>query len=111
MSKVSSSSDFGNVVDFESLKRWVSVWAGDITGQVNGGLDFNNNIFCKIITYSFTQVNAEVILNHNLGKIPIGYILVKSGAVNTLCSGSTAWTTTTISLKSTTATDCSILIF
>lgn len=44
--------------------------------------------------------NTETIFNHNLGRVPVGYIVVKLDKAATIYSGTTAWTSSTISLKS-----------
>ena len=111
MSNVTSSSDFGNIADFEALKRWVTVWAGDVTGQINGGIDFSSNIYCRTVDAVFSSANADLAIQHNLGKLPTGYMLVKTDVASIIYTGSGTWTTSVIYLKASVAATCKVLIF
>lgn len=114
MSKLTSSSDFGNLSTWEDLKRWVSIWAKDVDTQINGELDFNNNIKCKILICSFPATNVTYDFSHKLGRIPIGFVLVDTPTTSSgiVARGTTDWTTTTISLRcSDVGTSWKVLIF
>jgi len=73
---------------------------------INGQLSFGDGTVTDNILgvwIKYTTSGAEDILVHNLGGIPVGFLLVKpplNGVINT---GPSAWTTSTISLKSSVA--------
>lgn len=47
--------------------------------------------------------NTAFSLTHNLGRIPVGFIVVYADLATSIYDGGVAWTSTTISLKSSTA--------
>jgi hypothetical protein len=72
---------------------------------INGGLGFGDgidydNLMGKWISYTTNSTkDTEDTLTHNLGAIPIGFILLKpptSGAIN---RGATTWTTSRLYLQ------------
>lgn len=42
--------------------------------------------------------NTQFSINHSLGRIPIGFLVISLNAVATIYAGTTAWTSTTIYL-------------
>ena len=111
MSSVLSNTDFGNLKTWDELKRFVTTWAGEITGAVNGGLEFGPNIRCKIITANFSAANTENTFIHNLGRIPTGYIVVKQSAATSVYDGGTPNTSTAIFLKASAVANTTLLVF
>lgn len=111
MSSLTTSSDFGNLKDWEDLKRWITVWARDVESQINGNLDFTANIRCKLIDYTFLLANTEYGISHSLRKIPTGYILVNTNVATVLYNGGSTNTDSVIYLKVNTAATCKILVF
>lgn len=111
MSSITTPSDFSKIKTWEELKRWVAAWAVDITNQVNGNLDFNSNLRCKLVDVVFTAANTDKRIAHSLGKIPTGYILVKTTASANLYDGSIVADADIIVLKSTATFTGTILFF
>lgn len=71
----------------------------NIRTAINGNVTFNDNISGQFITFSTTTANVSNIISHNLGAIPIGFIVtnINVGGVvytNTLSS----WTLSSITL-------------
>lgn len=61
--------------------------------------------FLTIVTNGVA--NAESTFTHNIGSIPVGYLILaqdKAGSLYQLAATGTAWTSTTISLKCSVAT-------
>lgn len=111
MSKLTSSSDFGNIADLEGLKRWLTIWAGDVTAQINGGINFGTNINGNIIDVIFTAANTEQAVTHSLNKIPTGYVMMGTSASTVLYNGSTTNTVTVMYLKASAAATVKIFVF
>jgi len=72
---------------------------------LNGGLGFGNgtdkdNIAGKWVTYTTNAVaNTEDTVAHNLGVVPVGFIVMIPPGSGTINKGTTSWTTTNIYLK------------
>lgn len=57
-------------------------------------------------------VNADFTFNHQLGRVPVGFIVIGKSAACDIYTGSVAWTTTQMTLKATVnAVNFKILIF
>lgn len=111
MSSVTAVSDFSNLQEWQLLQRYVSMWADDVTNQLNGGIDFSSNVRCRIIDVVFPTANVEQLIIHSLGKAPIGYILVKSNLAVVIYDGTTTNTSSALYLKANAASTCRIMIF
>ena len=76
-------------------------------GPNNSTLNKGENILGQFITYTTNGTpNTEDTIAHNLGSIPIGYIVVsksKAGDIYQQASTGTAWSSTNIYLKCTVA--------
>jgi len=96
----------------EGLSRFLNIFSEDVRSVVNGNLNFQDNISCFITAVSFPTADVTVGIAHNLGRIPIGYVLIRSPAATILYDGSEAFTRNTLSLRSTVAlNNVTVLIF
>jgi hypothetical protein len=73
---------------------------------LNGGLLFADNFDMRMVTFTTAGANTEVEIAHTLGKIPIGYTVYGQDVAGSLytSTGGTAWSKTSIYLKSSVAT-------
>jgi hypothetical protein len=75
--------------------------------QRNGAINNNDkagNLAGKYVVFTSNGVaNTEDAVLHALGAVPTGYIIVRQNQSAILYTGSTAWTKTTIYLKSSAA--------
>ena len=108
--RVRALSDFGNIEDFENLKRFVSSFANGVLDVVNGNLEFGSNIRSSLVEdISFS--GSPVTVQHGLAKTPTGYILVKSSAsINIFSAGDSNSSTIVLNSSGSPAT-CSVLFF
>ncbi len=112
MSRVKVPQSISNTEDFENLKRFTAQTIAEIVIAINGNLSFVENIKSKIMDVTFSGANADLQIMHNLGSIPIGYILIASDRACIIYSGSQASTDKLIFLKSNAASAVTkILIF
>jgi len=58
------------------------------------------NLDAQEIAAEFIEADTDVVLDHNLGRIPGRYIIVKSFMGGSVYDGNAAWTESTISLRS-----------
>lgn len=93
----------------EELLRFM----GELSGILNGGVTFADNFNAQIITISDTGVaDAQNTVTHTLQRVPIGFIVLNRNKGGVMYDAGTAWTTTNLYLKCTTAnTTVKLLVF
>jgi len=72
-------------------------------GEISDGED-GENLDCqfRLITDS-GAANVEFAVTHTLGRIPVGYTVIKNDSNGVIYDGTSTWTTTTIYLRSSAA--------
>jgi len=71
---------------------------------LNGEVNLTDNLRGDFISKADSgTANTEFSISHNLKQVPEGYMVVKNSNGGVIYDGSTAWTSTTIYLKCTTA--------
>lgn len=99
--------------NLDDLKK-VEAFLNDTVRKLRGVLDVGrlgfgdgkdtDNIFGAWITYTANATpDTEDTIVHNLGLVPIGYLIVSVNNGAVIYKGSTTWTTTSMFLKSTKA--------
>lgn len=104
-------SDVGNIDDWKDANRFVAQALAEVQSVSNGQLEFGVNLKTVLLEVNFTAANADLRIEHGLGKTPTGYILVKSNTGTSLYDGSIPATESVIYLKSTAIAQVKILIF
>lgn len=100
--------EFEKALEQELLSAWL-----ELSNAVNGGLKFSDNFDAQTVTVADTGVaNTEFTVSHNLKRIPTGFIVTSAVGTGVIYNGASAWTTTAIYLKSTTANNnIKVLVF
>jgi hypothetical protein len=98
----------GNLNTAVNALQTLTGTATSTSSEVNGNLSFGNissgkvsgNLKTQMFTGTSPGANTPFTLNHNLGKVPNGAILIQSNVAATLYGDMTdqAWTSTTITL-------------
>ncbi len=94
----------------------INLELGRIKDVVNGHLQFgqtngaDRNIDGKMVSHTFAVANVEESVEHNLGTIPIGYLVLRNGNGGVIFDGITRTSKTEIFLRSTTANN-TVLLF
>lgn len=101
MSKITASTDFSQVKP-EDLARYVEMFCKDVTERVNGNLDFATNFSAQEVSVSFSQINADTVVSHTLGRAAQSYLITSKSAACDIYNGSAASQNSLI-LKSTVA--------
>lgn len=87
-----------SVSSWEELRRFCSQGFQNLYNALNGRIGFTDNIYCQIIEVS--QINlTDTTIPHTLGKVPIGFIVLKSDTEPVIYNGTTQWTDTNIYLR------------
>lgn len=76
MGKVVAKPNVSNTKNWEELQRYSSIVIQDIVNQVNGNLTFSDNMNVTIVEHDFTAVNVPFAVEHGLGRVPKGYIVI-----------------------------------
>jgi hypothetical protein len=110
MSKVTASTDFDRAPK-EQLTRFLTLLASDVVQQINGGLDFQSNFNCKLLTVTFSAANAAVAVVHGLGRVPTGFIVYQRSANLVVYDGVSPNTSSTLNLRASAAGTVSGICF
>lgn len=110
MSTISQYSDVSNLKDLTSLLTFLSRALGDIASTVNGKLDFPSNFACQIVSVQFTAANTDVVVSHDLKRVPAGYIPIKSSVASPILAGRADWTSSKLFLTSASTGSAEILL-
>jgi hypothetical protein len=79
-------------------KVLVNISLGDGTGSSE-----DQNVDAYFVTGTFPVANTDVTIAHKLGRVPVGYIVVKLSVATIIYDGSIVATDSAITLKSNTA--------
>jgi len=103
--------DTSNVGTWEDLRRFGSQLFSSLTGAVNNGLNFSDNFDGKVVDMVSSVINTDVQINHGLGRVPQGYVVLKASVGGVVYDGSASSDSSYIYLKSTVAGTYKLLIF
>lgn len=103
------------ILGLQDLRQWATDLTSYLVGElalfrevVNSGLDFGDGIafsgnfrgaWLKDQVTDATP-DTETAYTHNLGVVPIGFLVFKRDKAGVIYSGSTAWTTSQLTLRS-----------
>lgn len=90
MAKIQNFIDLSNIKDQADFQRHGSIAIGNISDAVNGNLEFDNNLNTKTVTVAFDSANTDIMVTHNLGRIPSGFIQSNASANMNVFLGSKA---------------------
>lgn len=101
-------SEFDKTLETELLSAW-----NELSRLLNGGIKFVDNHNAETVVVADTgAVNTEFTVAHTLKRVPVGFLVVKRTGTGVVYESGTAWTTTAIYLKCTTANNAiSVLVF
>lgn len=111
MGKISVPLSVSNVTDWQSLRRFCSIFFTSIIDELNGRLTFSENINTATVTMEFTAPNQELRFDHTLERIASNYILIKTSVDARLFDGSTENVKNSSYIKCTAAATVTVLIF
>ena len=100
---------------YEDLVGMVNRLQGQVTKMTNAApapVSVTNGLDGKVVTYtSGPTANADDSIEHTLGRVPSGYIVLSQSAPGTLYTGANAPTATKHFLRSTTAKTSYTVLF
>lgn len=104
-----------NSKTFQEVARYAALTLGAILDQVNGKLDFGDNVRTSGPTsVAFIAANAPVKIAHTLGRIPMGYFVTSQDAAGNVLvpvGNGVTWNATNIFLSASAIMNADVLIF
>lgn len=97
----------------QNPKNWadVSNIVKKIINLINGEIKFQDNIKCNIVDVDFQVADADTPIDHNLGFIPVGYLVIQPTVSMNIYNGSQSWSNGSIYLRSTVVGAARIIVF
>ena len=103
--------NISNLKDQKDVTNFSSQNFDAIIRAINGNLSIQDNMNGSILGVTFASANANTIINHGLNRIPLGYLALSASAAMDLYDGTTASTTSQITLRSSATGFVKIFIF
>lgn len=103
LSRVGTAQDYSSLLDRfqQAVKRYVEKIVSVLNGQVGfgNGTDLDNLQGRWINVTSSGVADTDFTVTHNLGRIPVGFLLVAADKAAVVYRGTVAWTSTQMTLK------------
>lgn len=100
-----------NLTDEAEFRRVATILFENIVSILNSGILFSDNFSSKIQSVEFSAANTEVQVQHNLGRVPTGYLVFKLSAAAIVYDGSTANTETNAFLRGSAPCTATVMLF
>lgn len=110
MSRFTASTDIQQVKP-EDVPRFTDQAFQAIAEILNGGIDFETNIKCKILSVTFATANIQQAVSHGLGRVPQGYLVISSSAATSIYNGSSGSSSDVINLAATAPATVGLIVF
>jgi hypothetical protein len=110
MAKVQSYSNLGTLKTIADYVRYASPIILALVNQVNGGLQFDDNLKTQTVNVTFGASNANTKVTHNLGKATTTYIVAQLSAQASIYLGSGS-AMNVIYLKASSPCQATLIIF
>ena len=103
--------NFSTFKTVQDLARYITIAIGEIVNAINGQISFQDNISGNFVTFTFTGASQTVGQQHNLGRVPTGYIVSQRSTGVEVFDGTTGNTSDTLYLQSTGAGSITVFVF
>lgn len=111
MSKIKVPQTLTNIEEKDDLVRYVSQTLMDVVSTLNGGISISENLDSRIVGVTFTAANMNVIVNHKLNRVPVGYWPVTRTSNITVFDGTSPNTSSVLNIQASGAGGVKLLIF
>lgn len=109
MAQIQASTEIVNLQNPEERFRFIQLFLQNTADTVNGNLELSNNFLVPFKSVLFASANTDVTVNHGLGRVPRGYLIIGVNAASIIYDGAGEPTSTTIKLKASAACTAKIL--
>jgi hypothetical protein len=111
MAVVKAPNSFQGVKSLEDLARFLTNFTRALLQQVNGNLNFVQNISAYgPVSVVFATANSDVVVPHTLNRSPGGFIVINASKAMRVFQGNGTWTNTQIFLQSDTIATATIYV-
>lgn len=111
MSRIKVPQTLSNIENPDEVQRYLAQTMDQVVSTINGGISFANNMDAQIVGVTFTSANMNVIVEHKLGRMPVGYIPVTRTAAITIYDGSAVNTTKVLNVRASGTGGANLFIF
>ena len=111
MSKLSQESSIDRLTEPKEQVRFISIFFDQLVRILNNGLTFADNFDLKTVNVSFSSAVTNQAISHNLGRVPIGYIVIRRSANLSVWDGTSPFTSSYFYLASDAAGSVTLLVF
>lgn len=111
MSKITAEPFVDRIEDTKEIVRFISIFFEQTKRIVNNGFTFQDNLDGKVLSVSFSAATTNQALAHGLGRVPLGYQVIRRSANITIYDGTSPFTTSSIFLASSGAGNVTLLVF
>lgn len=109
--KITQDSNLDRIEEQKEQMRFLSIFCDQVTTMLNNGLLFSDNFNQKTLSVTFSAVNTDTAINHGLGRVPQGYIVIGRSANLVVYNGASQWTSSLIYLRSSALGSANMFVF
>lgn len=108
---ISNFQNIQNVTDLPSLVRYANIDFNLILAVINGNVDLVANCSTDVVAVNFLKASTTYQFNHNLDRVPQGYISIGMNVSSVVFNGNQANTTGQIFLQASAISSGKVLVF
>lgn len=109
--KITNFQSIQNVLDLQSLVRYTNIDLNLMLAVINGNVDLVDNCSTQLLSVTFLKPNTSYPFNHNLGRVPQGFLNAGMNFSAAIFNGANANTTGQIYLQAGSTGMGKILVF
>lgn len=82
-----------------------------IINSIDGNISFEDNMLSQVVkNIQFSTAAKDIAIEHRLGKIPLGFVVINTKEFSYFRRGTNLWTDKRIYVQSAAPTTCDVLI-
>lgn len=85
--RIGASGDLQNVKTLDDLKRYVTIFLGQVSDAINGKISVSDNIRAQTVFVTFAVSATTYAVPHTLNSTPVGYLLIGANSPLSLYDG------------------------
>lgn len=111
MSRITNDTSMDRFTDWPEASRFVSQLFEQVARLFSNGLTVADNFDAKTLTLTFSSANTDASLAHGLGRVPVGYWVLRRSANMVVYDGANAWNANSIYLRASAAGSITVAVF
>jgi hypothetical protein len=102
---------FSTLSGLSEVQNYLTKQSTQLAQILNNGLFFSDNFNTSIKPVTFSSSNSELRIEHNIGRVPTGYLILKKSAGADVYDGISENTDQYIFLRATASMNVTLMIF